>query len=131
MNVYHNKKISVYKTINSNNVYFCLKTKSTHSLSKKTRISTKISFVISYDFFSKDKYPSGPSIKWWDGICLEKQRSNILENDTNTYENVVVLCLSKKYTPYDVIYMTAMAEASSTKNMDICVIDKNEIINTS
>ena len=54
-----------------------------------------------------------------------------MENDTNTYENVVVFCLSKKYTPYDVIYRTAMAEPSSTKNMDICVIDKNEIINTS
>ena len=131
LNVCRNKKIDVYKTIKSNNVHLCLKTKSTHSLTRKTRISTKIFLVISYDFLSKDKYQSGPSIKWWEGICLEKQRSNILENITNTYENIAVLCLSKKHTPYDVIYRTTMAEASSTKNMDICVIDENEIINTS
>ena len=122
--------IRTIKNTETNNVHFCLKTKSTHFLTRKISINTKIIFI-PYHFFFKDKYQLGPSIKWWEGICLEKQRSNILENSTNTYRNVLVLCLSKKHTLYDVIYRTAMAASRSTKNIVVCIIDENEIINTS
>ena len=73
--VWHNKKNDVCKTIKnteSNNVYFCLKTKSTHFLTRKTSISTNV-FFISYHFVSKDKYQSGPSIKWREGIALRNK----------------------------------------------------------
>lgn len=75
------KKNDVWKFIKTteiNNMHFCLKTKSTHFLTSTINISINVCLFIKYHFFFKDIYHSGLSFKWWEGICLEKHRSNNL-----------------------------------------------------
>ena len=81
-------------------------------------------------FFSKTNHHLGPPIKWWEDIGYEGQRSNLLLNTIH-----LTTILSKKYNKkctYDVLHrFQNMAEASSTKNMDVCVVEENEIMNNS
>ena len=52
-------------------------------------------------------------------------------NTTKNTKKISLKIHSKNFF-YDALYMFKyMAEASSTRNMDICVVEKNEIINTS
>jgi hypothetical protein len=118
----------VCKNTETNNVYFCIRTKSTHYLTKNISICISSGF---YHLFSQIKYQLGPSIKWWEGICFVKERSNTSVNAIKCYANVILQIFSKNQLSYVFIQRTkSMAEANSTKNMDVCVIDENEIITT-
>ena len=69
----------------------------------------------------------GPPIKWWEDIGYEGQRSNPSINTITKLENIY----SKKFT-YDALYMFRnIAEASFTKNMDVCMVEENEIMTNS
>ena len=51
---------------------------------------------------------------------------------TKNLGNVIVEFISKNDIPYDFIHRSRnMDEASSTRNMDVCVVDENKVINTS
>ena len=70
------------KTHEINNVYFCINTKSTHYLTRNISICRK---SCSYHFFSQIKHQLSSPIKWWEGICFEKERSNASINARKYY----------------------------------------------
>ena len=109
-------------------VYFCPQIKNTQN--RKINRNMEIYVCLTHYFSSKNKYHLGPPIKWWGGICLKKQRSNTSQNATTCYGNALVQSCSKKQKSYDLIYRT-MAATSSTRNMDVCVVEENEVINNS
>ena len=108
----------------------CLGPKSKNIQNRKINRNKEINLCLTHYFFSKNKYHLGPPIKWWGGVCLKKQRSNTSRNATICYGNAFVQSCSKKHKSYDFMYRI-MAAASSTRNMDVCVVEENEIINNS
>ena len=81
-------------------------------------------------FSPKTNYHLGPPIKWWEDIGYGGQRSNISIN-TIHLATIFFKKYTKKHT-YDAFHrFQSMAEASSTKNMDVCVVEENEITNNS
>ena len=123
---------NIFKTIKLtviNNVCFCMENKSKHYSTSIYIINITNCFLkINNYFFSTTKYYLGPSIKWWGGIGYEVKRSNI-----SVYATIIkVKLFSKCHKSYDLIYRVEnMDEASSTRNMEICVVDENEIITSS
>ena len=78
--------------------------------------------------FSTTNHHLGPPIKWWEGIGNETQMNNDMLNLTHE----IVKISSKLYvkTFVHAFYrFRHMAEASSTKNMDVCMVAENEITN--
>ena len=122
--MYDNVFISTTRT---SNVHFCLNNKSKHSLN--TPYSNHYLPLKNHNFFLITNYYLGPPIKWWEGIGNEDQRRNTSINSIKYFENVVAK-LSSENDIYAII-LRSMAEASSTKNMDVCIVDENKIINTS
>ena len=121
----------VYKNFNKSelkNVYLCPKSKNTQN--RKINRNRGIHLCLTHYFSSKSKYHLGPPIKWWGGICLKKQRSDTSKNAIRCYGNVFVQSHSKEQKPDDFIYRT-MAAASSTRNLDVCMVEENEVINNS
>lgn len=57
--------------------------------------------------------------------------NNVLSNTTKDCENISLKVYSKKLIYIALYKFNYMAEASFTRNMDVCVVDKNKIINTS
>ena len=114
---------------NSNNVFLC---------SKKNCLNYSYSKIhtLSYTFnthtysFSTTNSKLGSPIKWWEEVGYETQRSNDMLNATHELGNIPSKCYSKisMHALYRFIHM---AEASSTKNMDVCIVAENEITNTS
>ena len=114
----------------NNNVHLCSYDKGEHFLSHKD--NDLCSYLACHHFSSQNKYQLGSPIKWWEGICFKNKRSNVSVKARKCYANVIVQIFSKKPLSYAFIQRTkTMAEASSTRNMDICVMGENEIINTS
>ena len=114
----------------NNNVHLCSYDKGEHFLSHKD--NDLCSYLACHHFSSQNKYQLGSPIKWWEGICFKNKRSNVSVKAKKCYANVIVQIFSKKPLSYAFIQRTkTMAEASSTRNMDICVMGENEIINTS
>ena len=126
LNAWYNKISDVCKTIRMPNEYSCLKIKSTHFL---IRINIRTCLFVIFYFFSINKYQLGSPIKWWEGTCFEIQRSNISTNATPTYGNIMPL--AKKHSSYMIYRTKSMAEASSTRNLDVCVVNENVIVNSS
>ena len=115
-----------------NNAYFCFhKGKHYTKRSNHSKIHHLCLYTSKKHSFSTTQYYRGPPIKWWEDMGCETQRSNV---SLNTLEHLAHIAL-KNYSKnllYDVFYrFTKMAETSSTKNMDVCVVEENEIINTS
>jgi hypothetical protein len=123
----------MYKT---NNVYLCFH-KSKHFLSNTysrihllCRISNKPEKEHKKYSFYTTNYHLGPPIKWWEEVGNETQRSNDMLKAPHKLVNIFSKFYSKK--PMHVFYrFTHMAEASSTKNMDVCIVAENEITNSS
>jgi len=66
-------------------------------------------------------YHLGPPIKWWEEVVYETQRSNDMLNAIHELKNISFKVYSK--TPMHAFYKFGhMAEADSTKNMDVCII---------
>ena len=141
----NNKYYHCYKTKKldkTNNVHICFTNKSKYYLShnKKKHIdrhmicsylSSSIQITHPNYYFSTTNYHIGPSIKWWEDIGYKAQRSNVLTNTTKNLINISLKIFSKSFI-HAALYMTKyMAEASSTTNMDVCVVEENEIMTTS
>lgn len=118
-----NKQHSIYNM--HNNVYLCSYDKSEHYLSHKDK---DLCSYLSKHSFSTSNYHQGPPIKWWENIGYETKRKNVKLKPT--YELVK---FSSKPQSKNCIYalyrFNYMAEASSTKNMDVCIVAENEITN--
>ena len=113
------------------NVHFCLENTSEHFLPRIYRTHMRVMFNIKNHFFSTTKYPSGPPIKWWEGIGQEVERSNNLLYATLNVSKMLSL-FSEKDEAFDFIHrFVKMAQTSSTRHMDVCIVDENEIITTS
>ena len=116
----------------TNNVHLCFLHKSKHYLNSTKKMYSNV--LCNYTLrmhaiylLSYTNYHIGPPIKWWEDIGYEAQGSNVL---TKTLTNIALKILAKNLT--HVLYrFETMAEASSTRNMDVCVVEENEIINTS
>jgi hypothetical protein len=119
------------------NVHICFKNKSENYLKHSFNNHSEMKNLCSYLFrmhvnhsFSKTNYHIGSSIKWWKNIGYETQRTNVLLNTTNLAK--IPLRMYYKNLMYDVLYRVQnMAVASFTKNMDVCVVEENEIMNNS
>ena len=81
--------------------------------------------------FSTTQYHRGPPIKWWEDMGRETQKSNVFLNTIKHFAHTSLKFYPKNFLYDDLYRFTRMAEASSTKNMDVCVVEENEIINTS
>ena len=126
------------------NVHLCLNNKGKHYLNHssnkyrgtKNLCYTPFRMYVKYSFFFRmhenhfslqTNHHIGPPIKWWEDNGCEGQRSNPSINTITKLKHTY----SKKFT-YDVLYsFSNMAETSSTKNMDVCVVEENEIMTNS
>lgn len=107
-------------------VHFCLKNK------REQYLACIVHIYYFYHFFSITKHHSGSPIKWWEGVCCETKRSNILICLLETFWNNIVERSSENAISYAIIHRSKkMAEASSTRNLDVCIVEENEVINTS
>ena len=120
------------------NVNICFRNKSKHYLKhniynyKKTLNVCVYLFRMhaSYSFFIIN-YHVGLPIKWWEDINNETEMSN---TKFNIIKNIKIISFSFhcENSLYIIIYrFIDIAEASSTRNMDICVVEEIEIVNTS
>lgn len=82
-------------------------------------------------FFSITSYYTGPSIKWWEDTSYEAQKSNVLSNNIKNSENTSLKVYSRNLIYVAMYKSKYTVEASSTRNMDICVVEETKIINTS
>ena len=122
------------KTTNSiiiNNDHFCLENKSEHFLLRIYSTYMRVLFNINNHFFSITKYPSGPPIKWWEGIGQEVERSNNQAYATLNVSQMLYLFFEKDEIFYFIHKFVKMAQTSSTRHMDVCIVDENEIITSS
>ena len=134
-NVISNQTIRV----NVNNVHLCCcKHKSEHYQTQRINNHEKkycdglyLSRMYAIFSFSSTNYHIGPPIKWWEDIGREVQRSKTLLNTIKiAMEKSLQIC--SKNLIYDALHrFSNMAETSSTKNIDVCVVEENEIINSS
>ena len=107
-------------------VHFCLKNK------REQYLACIVHIYCFYHFFSITKHHSGSPIKWWEGVCCETKRSNILICLLETFWNNIVERSSENAISYAIIHRSKkMAEASSTQNLDVCIVEENEVINIS
>ena len=84
----------------------------------------------SYSFFIIN-YHVGLPIKWWEDINNETEMNNTKLNITKNIK-IISFSFHCKNSHYIIIYrFIDIAEVSSTKNMDICVVEETEIVNTS
>ena len=114
-----------------NNVHLCFINKSGHYLNHKIYNVCFHLFNKSHNYsFSTTNYHSGPPIKWWEDVGYEIKRNNVMLKPTHELVNT-----SSKFYFEIRMYVSykfkLMAEASSTKNMDVCIVAENEITTNS
>ena len=120
------------------NINLCFSHQNEHNLKHNITNHSKTHNVGVYLFrmyasypFSIINYHVGPPIKWWEDIGKETERSNTKFNITKNIKIISFSFHSKKFL-YALLYrLIDMTEASSTKNMDLCVVEEDEIVNTS
>jgi hypothetical protein len=122
------------------NVHFCFN-KSKHYISNKYNSYRKQHNLYSYlsnkpqnshnkYSFSTTNHHLGPSIKWWEDVGDETKRNNDMLNASHKPVNIFSKLYSKN-SMHALYRFKPMAEASSTKNMNVCIVVENEITNNS
>lgn len=117
-----------------NNVHFCIKKNKCflrhYKMCNVTLYTNDCnSYKIKQYCFPTTKYHSGPSIKWWERIGYDNQISNISIKSTKPN------CKSyfrKALISYVITHrLKYMVEGSSTRNINLCVVKENKVMNTS
>ena len=131
-----------YKLNKTNNVYFCFKNKYIHYERHKKKNHSKIHNLYSY-FSSKpsnthENYSTsttnnhlGPPIKWWEDVGYGDKMSNDLSKTIHKHVNIFSSQPYAKNSIHALYMFKNMAETSTTRNMDVCVVAENGITNSS